>query len=90
MHDFLLAKEIAEALKREAKKRDIENISKANIEVGSIKMSHDGHPEHLEDIDEKNLLFGLESLSKNKPILGTKYSIKKVAGDNWKIVDIEI
>lgn len=90
MHDFLLAKEIAEALKKEARKRAIGNISKANIEVGNIKMSHDGHSEHLEDINIENLQFGLEGLSKNKPILGTRYSIKKVPSDNWKIVDIEI
>lgn len=90
MHDFLLAKEIVDDLKRIARSKKLKNIKHVKLEIGSISMSHDGHPEHLENISIENLKFGLESLAKGALFEKTAFFIKKTAGDNWKIADIEI
>jgi Zn finger protein HypA/HybF involved in hydrogenase expression len=90
MHDFLLAKEIMDTLKKISIEKKLKNIKKVKIEIGSISLSHDGHPEHLEYISIENLKFGLESLAKGALFEKTAFVIKKTAGDNWKIADIEI
>ena len=50
MHDFLLAKEIIEALKKIAAEKKIDKAKSVDIEIGAISLSHDGHPENLEEI----------------------------------------
>lgn len=90
MHDFLLAKEIFDELGRIAKEKKLEQIKSVNLEIGQIFLAHDGHPEHTEDISEENLKFGLESMAKNTPFKDTLFKIKKVAGDDWKIAEVEV
>ena len=90
MHDFLLAKEIVDELKKIAQDKKLSTIKKVYIEIGEISMAHDGHDEHLEDINVENLQFGLKSMTKGTMLENTIFNIQKVAGDNWKIVDIEV
>jgi Zn finger protein HypA/HybF involved in hydrogenase expression len=90
MHDFLLAKEIIGELEKIIQKKGLNKPKKVRIEIGSIALSHDGMPEHTEDISLENLLFDLESIAKNSTLEGVKFDIKKIAGENWEITDIEI
>ncbi|MFZ2976003.1 MAG: hypothetical protein WA055_05260 [Candidatus Moraniibacteriota bacterium] len=90
MHDFLLAKEIIDELKIIAQEKKLENIHSVNVEIGTIALAHDGFEEHTEDISLENLQFGLESIAKNTEFKGTKFNIKKVAGENWRITDVEV
>ena len=90
MHDFMLAKEIMDELKKIAQEKKIEKVESVSLEIGMIKMSHDGHPEHTEDIDPENLRFGLEGISKGTPFDGAKFKIDKAEGESWKIVNIEV
>ncbi len=90
MHDFLLAKEIIEELKKIAQEKKIIQIKKVTVEIGSIALSHDGLPEHAEDISLENLTFGLKNLAKGKLLEKTQFSLRKTVGENWKITDIEV
>jgi Zn finger protein HypA/HybF involved in hydrogenase expression len=90
MHDFLLAKQIIEELKKIIKEKNIQNVKRVFLEIGSISMSHDGHPEHLEEINPANLKFGLESLSLKNSLKGIDFKIKKIKGGDWKITRIEV
>lgn len=90
MHDFLLAKEIVDELKVIIKDKKLSGVKKARIEIGEISMAHDGHDEHLEDVNISNLEFGLQNITRGTILENTIFDIKKVAGDNWKIVDIEV
>ena len=90
MHDFILAKEIIDELGAIAKEKKLENIKKVNVEIGMISLAHDGHPEHTEDISVENLQFGLASIAKNTAFEKVEFIIKKIAGDHWKITDIEV
>ncbi|MFA6160427.1 MAG: hypothetical protein WC678_05080 [Parcubacteria group bacterium] len=90
MHDFLLAKEIIDELKIITQEKKIGNIRSVNVEIGTIALAHDGFPEHTEDISLENLQFGLESIAKNTEFKDVKFNIKKVAGENWRITDVEI
>lgn len=90
MHDFLLAKEIVDELKKIAEERQFESAKKVNIEIGQISLAHDGHPDHMEDLNEENLRFGLETVAKNTPFEKTVFEIKKVTGDHWKITGVEV
>jgi Zn finger protein HypA/HybF involved in hydrogenase expression len=90
MHDFILAKEILDELKRIVVEKKLQNIKKVKIEIGQIAMAHDGHPEHTEDISIENLKFGLENISRNTDFVKTVFEIIKVSGDNWRITDVEI
>ena len=90
MHDFLLAKEIINETLKIAKKENLVNIQSVDVEIGTIALAHDGFPEHSEDISLENLEFGLENISKNTILKNTKFNLKKIEGDNWKIINIEI
>jgi Zn finger protein HypA/HybF involved in hydrogenase expression len=90
VHDFLLAKEIVDELQKIARERQVQDVKKVKIEIGQVAMAHDGHPEHAEDISLENLRFGLSSIVKNTPFEKTAFEIKKVAGENWKITEIEV
>ncbi|MFZ5982531.1 MAG: hydrogenase/urease maturation nickel metallochaperone HypA [Patescibacteria group bacterium] len=90
MHDFLLSKQIVEELQKIIQEKKLENVKSVSLEIGSISMSHDGHPEHLEEIDPENLRFGLESLAKDGLLKGTRFNIRKIPGNDWKITDIEV
>lgn len=90
MHDFLLAKEIADELKKIALEKNIQKVKSVSLEIGAISMSHDGHPEHLEDINIDNLKFGIENIVKGTVFENAKFNLKKIVGDNWKITNIEV
>lgn len=90
MHDFLLAKEIVDELLRIAAEKKLEKIKSVNIEIGGVALAHDGFDEHTEDIDLENLEFGLTSISRGTILSNVAFKIDKVAGDNWKITNIEI
>lgn len=90
MHDFLLAKEIIRELEKIIQGKGLNKPKRVKLEIGSIVLSHDGLPEHAEDISLENLTFGLESIAKNTALEGVKFDLKKTAGENWKITDIEV
>lgn len=90
MHDFLLAKEIIEEISKVAKERNLVNIKSVSLEIGSIALAHDGMSEHLENIDLNNLKFGLKNIAPKYGLDKANFSIKKTAGDSWKITDIEV
>ena len=90
MHDFLLAKEIIDELKRIAQEKKLSRIKKVYLEVGSVAMAHDGHPEHTEDISVENLEFGLKNINKDGIFKDTEFFIRKTASGHWKITDIEV
>lgn len=90
MHDFFLAKQILGKILEIAEEKKLGKISKVSLEIGSIVLAHDDLPEHMEDINIDNLIFGLKSFSKDTPLERAEFDIKKIAGDDWKIVDIEV
>jgi Zn finger protein HypA/HybF involved in hydrogenase expression len=90
MHDFLLAKEILDELKKIAQEKGLNKIKSVSFEIGSISLAHDGHPEHTEDISLENLEFGLISIAKGTIFEDVEFKIEKVEGDNWKITNIEV
>jgi Zn finger protein HypA/HybF involved in hydrogenase expression len=90
MHDFLLAKEMIDELKIIAQEKKLDKIKSVDVEIGQISLAHDDFEEHTEDISEENLQFGLQSIAKNTQFMDVKFNIKKVAGENWKITNIEV
>lgn len=90
VHDFILAKEIIDELKKIVEERKIETVKSVSIEIGAISLAHDGFDEHTEDISLENLEFGLTSLAKNTPLENANFHIKKIGGTHWKIVDVEV
>jgi Zn finger protein HypA/HybF involved in hydrogenase expression len=90
MHDFLLAKEIVDETLRIAEMKKLSEVKAVDVEIGTIALAHDGMAEHAEDIDINNLKFGLENIAKNTILKNTRFSIKKVVGNNWKITNIKI
>ena len=90
MHDFILAKEIIDELKVIIQEKKIDKIKSVNLEIGMVSLAHDGFEEHAEDISIENLEFGLKNIIKNTQLENTEFKIKKVAGENWKISEIEV
>lgn len=95
MHDFLLAKEIVDAVLAVAREKKLENIKSVSLEIGSGSIPHDHHhehehDEHFDELNMENVKFGLESIAKNTILEKTEFVIKKVEGNNWKIVNINI
>lgn len=90
MHDWILAKQIIEEIAKVAKEKKMTNIKSVNLEIGSIVLAHDDMPEHAEDINLGNLEFGLKSIAPKYGLDKAKFDIEKVAGDSWKITNIEV
>jgi Zn finger protein HypA/HybF involved in hydrogenase expression len=90
MHDFLLAKEIIDELKIISREKKLGKVKSVDIEIGQVVLAHDGYEEHAEDISLENLNFGLQNIAKNTDFKEVKFNIKKVAGENWKITNIEV
>ena len=90
MHDFLLAKEILKELERIIEEKKLKGVQIVRLEIGMISLAHDDHPEHAEDINVDNLIFSLKSIAKNTQFENVEFEIKKVAGESWRITDIEI
>lgn len=89
MHDFMLAKEIVDEIKKVAEDKDLKKINSAKVEIGMIAMAHDGHEEHVEDVSEENLQFAIENISKGTVLENAKIEIKKIAGDHWKLTELD-
>jgi len=89
MHDFMLAKEIVDEVLKIVEEKKLSKVSSVSVEIGQIALAHDGHDEHIEDISQENLLFGIEGISKNTILKDTKFNIKKIDGDHWKITEID-
>ena len=89
MHDFLLAKEIVDEVKKIAQEKNLSNVSRVSVEIGQIALAHDGHDEHIEDVSIENLEFGIENISKGTIMENAKIEIRKVESDTWKIIEIE-
>lgn len=90
MHDFLLAKQIIDELEKIIQEKKLRNIKSVSLEIGNISMSHDGHPEHTEEINLENLQFGLRGLLEHKNLGEIDFEIKKSAEGDWKITGIEV
>ena len=90
MHDFMLAKEIVDEVLKIVEEKKITKVEKVSVEIGLVAMAHDGHEEHTEDISIENLQFGISSIAKDTILKETVFDITKVAGDNWRIVDIDV
>jgi len=89
MHDFLLAKEIADEVLKIAQEKGLSKIKKVSLEIGQIALAHDGHDEHVEDISIENLQFGIDTITKGTVLENTKFDIMKVQGHHWKLTNIE-
>ncbi len=90
MHDFLLAKEIINKVLEIAEEKELKNIRKVNLEIGSIALSHDDLPEHTEDISLENLEFGMKNIAGSTVLKNTEFALEKMKGNNWKITNIEV
>ncbi|EKE21356.1 MAG: hypothetical protein ACD_7C00270G0005 [uncultured bacterium] len=88
MHDFLLAKEIADKVLEVARENKLEKISQVVLELGSVSLAHDEFEEHTEDISVDNLKFGLEEILKQSGFDTIDFKITKVEGDNWRLVSM--
>jgi len=88
MHDFMLAKEIADKVKEVAKENNLEKISQVVLELGTVSLAHDGFEEHEEDISIDNLKFGLEEILKQAGFENIDFKITKIEGENWQLVSI--
>lgn len=89
MHDFLLAKEIVDAVLANAKENNLKKVSRVVLEIGTISMAHDGYDEHTEDISVDNLEFGIRTITKGTILEKTKFNISKVEGEHWKLVSMK-
>ena len=90
MHDFLLAKEIMDTLKEISIKQKLKNIKRVSLEIGKITLAHDNFPDHAEEINLKNLEFGLKNLANGSVLKETEFIIRSTTGSSWKIVEIEV
>ena len=88
MHDFILAKEIIDALLKIGEEKKLKKISAVVLEIGAISLSHDGMPEHVDEISLESLDFGLRSLAKGTLLEKAQWQIKKIAGNAWSIKEI--
>jgi len=82
MHDWHLANEILKTVLEYAQKNGFKKVSKIEIELGSIL-------EHGEEILPENLIYNFKLLSKNTLAETAELKIKKVKGENWKLISIE-
>ena len=89
MHDFMLAKEIVDEVVKIAKEQKLSKIRTVSVEIGQIAMAHDGFDEHIEDISEENLQFGIETVAKGTVVEGAEFEIAKVDGDHWRLVALD-
>lgn len=85
MHDFFLAKEIADKLLEIAKESNSADVKSVSLEIGNIV-----HSDHIEDINLENLEFGLRGIVKNTILKNTRFNIKKTKESSWKITEIEV
>lgn len=82
MHDFHLADQILKTVLEYANKNNLKNVSKVEIELGSII-------EHDEIIKPENLTYHFKLLAKKTITKNAELKIKKIKGDEWKLVSIK-
>lgn len=76
MHDFHLANQIIKIAQEHAQKNGLAKINKIVLELGEIV-------EHGQSISPENLKYNINLL------LPCKVKIKKIKGDEWRLVSIE-
>ncbi|MFH1233271.1 MAG: hypothetical protein V1649_01310 [Patescibacteria group bacterium] len=89
MHDFLLAKEIVNAIIKIAGEKKLKKIKSVSLKIGSISLAHDGFEKHIEDINLENLKFGILNIAKRTILKNAKFDIKKTLCQNWRIMNIK-
>lgn len=89
MHDFMLAKEIVDEVVKIAKEKKLSKVRSVSVEIGQIAMAHDGYGQHIEDISEENLQFGIETVARGTVVEGAVFDLKKNEGDHWKLVALD-
>jgi len=82
MHDLYLAQEILKTVLEYAQKNGFKKIKRVEIELGSLV-------DHNEEILPENLIFNFKNLSKDTIAESAELEIKKVEGENWKLLAIE-
>lgn len=82
MHDFHLAQEILKTVLEYAAKNGLKNVSKIEIELGSIL-------EHGQEILPENLIHNFNLLAEQTIAKNAELKIEKIKGDKWKLVSIE-
>jgi hydrogenase nickel incorporation protein HypA/HybF len=90
MHDWHLTNEILKTVLEYATKNGLKNVSRIEIELGSIL-------EHGELIKSENLIHNFKLLAEKTIAKNAKLKIKKItrldsarqAGDAWKLVSIK-
>jgi len=89
MHDFILAKQIVDDILKICKDKNLEKVKQVDLEIGQIAMAHDGFDEHIHDLTAENIEFNRKSIAKGTMLENTRFNIKKIEGDYWKITNIE-
>jgi len=82
MHDFHLAQQILKTVLAYGAKNGLKNITKIEMKLGSIL-------EHGEYISSENLIHNFKLLAKKTIAKNAELEIKKIKGDEWKLVSIE-
>ncbi len=82
MHDFHLADTIYKTIMDYAVKNNLQKVTKAVIELGSII-------EHGEEILPANLKFNIKLLAEGGLAAGLEIIIDKSHGDSWVLKEIE-
>ncbi len=82
VHDLHLAQQILKTVLEYANKNGLKNVSKVEIELGSII-------EHDEVIKPENLTYHFKLLAKKTIAKDAELKVKKIKGDEWKLVSIE-
>ena len=82
MHDWHLANEILKTVLEYADKNGFKKVKKIELELGSIL-------EHGEYILLENLVFNFNLLSKNTIAENAELNVKKIKGEDWKLIAIE-
>lgn len=82
MHDWYLANEILKTVLEYAEKNGFKNVTKVEIELGSLI-------EHGQEILSENLIHNFKLLAEKTIAKDAELEIKRVKGDIWKVLDIE-
>ena len=82
MHDWHLANEILKTVLEHANKNGLKNVSRVDIELGSIL-------EHGEYISSENLIHNFKLLAENTIAKDANLEIKKIKGTVWKLKEVE-
>lgn len=81
MHDFHLADQILKTVLEYADKNGFKKVSKIEMELGSLL-------EHGEEILPENLVYNFKLLSKDTLAEDAELDIKKIKGEDWKLISI--